>query len=110
MRILPLRAHTTAPRHEGIRHVADAIQHAGGCLTDVRPYADVALLLRFEVPVAALRALGVRLADVGVHLDPPSDDAVPAAGASCADVDVTLHLRFYTPGSDARGSASTGPG
>jgi len=111
MAVLTLEAHTAAPRQECTRAVADAVQAAGGFLTDVRQYSNVALLLRFEVPPVGLATLGERLAAVGVHLDVASQAALAAVRpATSADVEGTLHLRFYHAEPDLRIPTPAVPG
>ena len=107
---LTLQAHTAAPRHECTRAAADAIQAAGGCLIDVRQYSNIALLLRFEVPVAGLPALGGHLAAAGVHLDAASTAALAEARPPGADAEGTLHLRFYHAEPDLRIPTPAVPG
>jgi len=110
MAVLTLQAHTAAPRHECTRRAADAIQAAGGFVTDVRQFSNAALMLRFEVPATALPAMGAGLAAAGVGLDAVSESALADRALSGGEVDGTLHLRFYHGEPDLRIPTPAVPG
>lgn len=105
------QAHTALDRHEVTRRVADAMQAAGGLLTDVRQFSNVALMLHCEIAAASLPDLLASLASAGIHL---TDESTVVAGAAGTPADQTveflLHLRFYNEEPDLRIPTPAVPG
>lgn len=111
MQRVELHGVVAGERHAALSRARDAISEAGGWVTEVHLYSDLAACLLLEVPAAAGGRLAERLDTAGLGLDRASRvrlEALPSHAP--ADVPATLELTFATGRGDLRREIPAVPG
>jgi len=93
MLFLRLSAMVRTDRNAAIHAATEAIQAAGGWITDHALYSDVMAVLNFQVPGDRTGDLGRALADAGIAATPP-----PPGRMGTPDQDVSGQLTLTFPG------------
>lgn len=99
---LALEATTDHPRLEATSSVLSIFGSEGSYVTGTEQLGGLALVLRIELSVDAVRSLDARLASVGIRLDATSRAALERAGIDGSEVVGSLLVRFYAHEADAK--------
>lgn len=93
---LQLSGFTRADRIQVTDRVSEAINQAGGWITDFHLYSNILICINFEVPLSNLNKLTASLQETGLQLSQESLEQLTPANASMLKQELagTLQITF----------------
>ena len=101
--VVRIQGKTQQERHGIIAAASDAIGEAGGYILDFKQFSNLAVVFTIELPPSGFAKLRVKLAGLGVILEPPSNEERALLGAAASgEVPGSLRLDFQHQEPDLR--------